>query len=104
MILVAFILILSFFFGDSGFLDIRSKRNEIEARKAQLEKQKEERDQLAEEVNALESDPLALERTARERLWLMKKNEKVIVLLDPDEQKKKRPDRNEKTNPKGEEK
>ena len=88
VILIVFILILSFFFGDSGFLDIRSKKQNIQTAQSEIERLKEERDQLAEEVEELENDPLALERTARERLWLMKKNEKVIVLIDPKEQEK----------------
>lgn len=89
MVLISFILILSFFFGDSGYLDIRGKQNEIRRIQSDIDRLKEIRDQLAQEVKELENDPLSLERTARERLWLMKKNEKVIVIIKPDEQKKK---------------
>lgn len=97
VVLIVFILVLSFFFGDSGFLDIRGKKKEIEITKAEVERLKKERDQLAEEVEELEKDPLALEKTAREQLWLMKKNEKVIVLIDPKEQEKKEADRENST-------
>lgn len=90
VVLITFILVLSFFFGDSGFIEIRGKRHDIEALQQDLDKLKLERDQLVEEVKALENDPLALERTARERLWLMKKNEKVIVILDAKEKEKEK--------------
>jgi cell division protein FtsB len=36
---------------------------------------------LVRELEQLRAHPLALEKKAREDLWLMKKNEKVVVLV-----------------------
>jgi cell division protein FtsB len=79
--LVAFVLILTFFFGDSGIIEIIKARVKIEELKksiAQLEKEKEK---LFKEIEELKKNPLALEKKAREELWLMKKNEKVVVIV-----------------------
>lgn len=86
--LVAFIVILTFFFGDSGIIEIIKARNKIDELReniAQLEKEKEK---LIKEIEELKKNPLALEKKAREDLWLMKKNEKVVVIIH-DEKKKK---------------
>jgi cell division protein FtsB len=86
--LVAFIVILTFFFGDSGIIEIIKARNKIEELKeniAQLEKEKEK---LLKEIEELKQNPLALEKKAREDLWLMKKNEKVVVIIHDDKKKK----------------
>ena len=56
----------------------RAKIEELRKTIAQLEN---ERDMLLKEIEELKKNPLALEKTAREKLWLMKKNEKVVVIV-----------------------
>ena len=41
---------------------------------------------LTREIELLRDNPLALEKKARENLWLMKKNEKVVVLVKDKEE------------------
>ncbi|MDY0296670.1 MAG: septum formation initiator family protein [Acidobacteriota bacterium] len=79
--LLLFILLLTFFFGDSGIIEIiqaQKRIEELEQRVVALEGQ---RDALQREIEQLRRDPRSLEAIAREKLWLMKKDEKVIVVV-----------------------
>ncbi len=87
--LVAFIVILTFFFGDSGIVEIIKTRNNIEELKDNIVRLEKERKKLMEEIEELKENPLALEKKAREELWLMKKNEKVVVIVKDQNKKKK---------------
>lgn len=82
MTLFIFILILTFFFGDSGIIEIIGAQRNIEELKTHIDQLEKEKDRLTLEIKELEDKPEALERRAREKLWLMKKNEMVIVLTD----------------------
>ncbi len=82
MTLFIFILILTFFFGDSGILEIVGAQRKIEELKTNIDQLKKEKERLANEVEELKNNPHALERHAREKLWLMKKNEMVVVLTE----------------------
>jgi cell division protein FtsB len=79
--LVAFVLILTFFFGDSGIIEIVKARVKIEKLKENIAHLEKEKEQLSKEIEELKKNPLALEKKAREELWLMKKNEKVVVIV-----------------------
>jgi cell division protein FtsB len=84
-----FILVLAFFFGDRGILEIVKSKREIRALQEEVRRLEVERDTLAQAVRELQGDPAAIEKRAREKLWLMKKNEKVVVLPPPPGDKKK---------------
>lgn len=90
MLIVLFIivLIMSFFFGDSGVIEIIKAQDRIENLKASVADLKVEKAALEREIEELEKNPLALERKAREKLWLMKKNEKVVVIVKNKDQEK----------------
>ena len=89
--LFIFILIMSFFFGDRGIIEIIKAKNQIETLKQNVAELETEKEELTKEVADLKKNPLALEKKAREKLWLMKKNEKVIVIVkDKDKDKKKK--------------
>ncbi len=81
IILFIFTLILTFFFGDSGIVEIIKTQDKIETLTKNITGLKVEKEKLEKEIKDLEDDPLALEKKAREKLWLMKKNEKVIVIV-----------------------
>lgn len=81
LIFVVFILILTFFFGDGGIIEIIQAQHRIEGLEKNIEKLKTEKERLTREIHELETDPWASERRAREKLWLMKPNEKVIVIV-----------------------
>lgn len=81
VVLFIFILILAFFFGEGGIVEIIETQGKIEKLKESIAGLEKERDILDKEVRELNENPLALERKAREKLWLMKKNEKVVVIV-----------------------
>ncbi len=81
LILVAFVLLLTFFFGDSGVFEIVKTRNRIAELKQNIQRLEGDRKRLVTEIEELKENPLALEKKARRDLWLMKKNEKVIVVV-----------------------
>jgi cell division protein FtsB len=74
------ILLMAFVFGDRGLLEIIKTQKEISALKRTIRELEAEKAKLSKEIEMLRENPLALEQKAREKLWLMKKNEKVIVL------------------------
>lgn len=81
LVVFVFILILAFFFGDAGIIDIMRSRNKIEQLQKEIDSLKKQKEDLIKEIHYLENNPEALERKAREKLWLMKKNEKVVVIV-----------------------
>ena len=82
LIFFLFILILAFVFGDRGIVEIVKTQNQIKFLQQTIKKLEIEKQRLSKEIELLKQNPLALEKKAREDLWLMKKNEKVIVLVD----------------------
>ena len=72
-------LLITTVFGKKGLIGI------VRARKAQaellreIESLKAEKARLEREIAALKSDPKAVDKEAREKLWLMKPDEKVII-------------------------
>ncbi|MCP4215987.1 MAG: septum formation initiator family protein, partial [bacterium] len=91
IILVTFILILTFFFGDSGIFELIKARDKINSLEQDIEVLEKEKKQLVEEIEELKTEPEAYERKAREKLWLMKKNEKVVVIIKNKDKKKNAP-------------
>jgi cell division protein FtsB len=81
LIFFLLILIMAFIFGDRGLLEIIKTQNQITAMKQTIRELEAEKSRLRKEIDMLRDNPLALEQKAREKLWLMKKNEKVIVLV-----------------------
>jgi cell division protein FtsB len=81
--------VLTFFFGDSGIIEIIKDRNKIEDLRKSIARLEKERETLIKEIEELKNNPLALEKKAREDLWLMKKNEKVVVIVRDKNKKKK---------------
>ena len=83
LLLVFFLLILvmAFIFGDRGLLEILKTQKQIKALQQTIKELESEKLKLSKEIKMLQENPLALEKKAREKLWLMKKNEKVIVLV-----------------------
>jgi cell division protein FtsB len=75
------ILIMAFIFGDRGLLEIVKTQKQIRDLKETIKELESEKSKLSKEIDMLRENPLAIEQKAREKLWLMKKNEKVIVLV-----------------------
>jgi cell division protein FtsB len=83
LLLVFFLLILimALVFGDRGLLEIVKTQKQIKALQQTINELESEKLKLSKEIDMLRENPLALEKKVREKLWLMKKNEKVIVLV-----------------------
>jgi cell division protein FtsB len=81
LIFFLLILIIAFIFGDRGLLEIIKTQRQIKLLQQTIKELESEKLKLSKEINLLRENPLALEKKAREKLWLMKKNEKVIVLV-----------------------
>jgi cell division protein FtsB len=75
------ILIMAFVFGDRGLLEIIKTQKQIKVLQQTIKKLESEKLKLSKEIEMLRENPQAIEQKAREKLWLMKKNEKVIVLV-----------------------
>lgn len=81
LIFFLLILILAFVFGDRGIVEIVKTQNQIKALQQTIKNLELEKQKLSKEIELLKENPMALEKKARENLWLMKKNEKVVVLI-----------------------
>jgi cell division protein FtsB len=79
---------MAFVFGDRGLLEIIKTQKQIIALQQTIKELESEKLKLSKEIDMLRENPLALEKKAREKLWLMKKNEKVIVLVKKKEEAK----------------
>jgi len=76
-----FILILAFLFGDRGLVEIVRAKRQIRTLQQTIGQLEAEKARLLAEIEQLRANPLALEEKARQDLWLMKKNERVAVLV-----------------------
>ena len=74
-----FVLLISSFFGEKGWIEIykvQKKRQILEQKIAELTATKRK---LEKEIEDLRKNPEAVERKAREKLWRIKPDEKVIL-------------------------
>jgi len=73
------VMLVTSFFGKKGYMDINRARKSCRALEAELLRLEEQKKKLELEIRELETDPGAVEKEAREKLWLMRPEEKVIV-------------------------
>lgn len=76
------VMLVTSFFGKKGYMDIYRARKSCRALEVELQRLEEQRKKLELEIRELETDPGAVEKEAREKLWLMKPDEKVIVIKE----------------------
>ena len=81
LVFFLFILVLAFVFGDRGIIEIVKTKKQIKALQQTIHALELEKQKLTREIELLRENPMALEKKARESLWLMKKNEKVVVFV-----------------------
>jgi cell division protein FtsL len=81
------VLLISSFFGKKGLIEIYKTRKNYEQLLQEIEQLKAEKSQLQREIEDLEKNPQAVEKKAREELWLMKPEEKVIIQKDKEKEK-----------------
>jgi len=74
-----FVLIMVSFFGKNGLMDTykaKQRKQDLIEKAEQLDAEKQE---LQKEIEELKKNPRALEKKAREKLWLVKPDEIVVV-------------------------
>jgi len=76
------VMLVTSFFGKKGYMDIYRARKSCRALEVELQRLEEQKKKLELEILELETDPGAVEKEAREKLWLMKPDEKVIVIKE----------------------
>lgn len=73
------ILLLASFFGKKGLIEIYRARKMQNALLQKVEQLEEKKKKLEREIEELKTNPKAVEKKAREKLWLQKPDEIVIV-------------------------
>jgi len=73
------VLLIASLFGKKGLIEIYKARKNYETLLEEIKVLEAKKSRLQQDIQALEKDPEAVEREAREKLWLMKPDEKVIV-------------------------
>lgn len=75
--------ILNAFFGNRGIIELLKARAELRAVEQEIIALRAENQLLLEEIRSLKTDPLAIEKLAREELGLIKPGEIVLVIRKP---------------------
>ncbi|OGD28486.1 MAG: hypothetical protein A2028_02505 [Candidatus Aminicenantes bacterium RBG_19FT_COMBO_59_29] len=73
------VILISSLFGKKGLIEIYRAKSRYEALLQEVRTLEARKSQLQKEIEALRNDPRAVEKEAREKLWLIKPDEKVIV-------------------------
>jgi len=73
------VLLITSLFGKKGLIEIYKARKNHDALLLQVERLKQEKSRLEREIEELEKNPKAVDKEAREKLWLVKPDEKVVV-------------------------
>jgi cell division protein FtsB len=84
--LVLLALVINTLFGDHGVIHLMAQRRKGAAIEQTIEQLREENARLTREIAALRSDPLTIERLAREELGLAAPGETVFLIHAPDAQ------------------
>jgi len=79
--LLLIVFLITTLFGKKGFLEIRRAHRAQQALLLEKQRLEEEKSRLEREIRELETDPRAVELEARDKLWLMRPDE--IVIVDP---------------------
>ena len=76
---IFFVLLLTSFFGQKGLIEIRRAQKKHEALLREIKDLEKDKFRLQNEIEELEKKPKAVDKEAREKLWLMKPDEIVII-------------------------
>jgi cell division protein FtsL len=79
LVFLFLVLFMTSFFGKKGLVEIYKARKTHAELVREIEKLKQEKSRLEKEISDLEKDPRAVEKEARDKLWLVKPDEKVVV-------------------------
>ncbi|HDZ27413.1 hypothetical protein LCGC14_0542630 [marine sediment metagenome] len=73
------VLLLASFFGKKGLIEIYRAQKEHKALLQEIVRLEIEKNKLEKEIEELKQNPKAVEKKAREKLWLVKPDEVVII-------------------------
>jgi cell division protein FtsB len=73
------VLLITSFFGKKGIIEVFRAQERHEELAKEVECLKQQKKKLEREIEELEKNPKAVEKKAREKLWLMKPDELVII-------------------------
>lgn len=73
------VLLITSIFGKKGLMEIQRTRKSYDSLLLEMKTLQDRKVRLEKEISELERNPQAVEKEAREKLWLMKKDEIVIV-------------------------
>ncbi len=73
------VLLISSLFGKKGLIEIYRVRKNYEALLQEVQTLEARKIELQKEIEELQTNPQAVEKEAREKLWLLKPDEKVVV-------------------------
>lgn len=73
------VLLITSFFGQKGLLEIRRAQKRHDALLQEIKDLEKEKARLEKEIEELLRKPAAVDKEAREKLWLMKPDEIVII-------------------------
>jgi len=73
------VLLISSLFGKKGLIEIYKARRNYETLLREVKRLEAEKARLEGEIEDLKNNPQSVEREAREKLWLIRPDEKVIV-------------------------
>ncbi|NIM91973.1 MAG: hypothetical protein GTO17_13625 [Candidatus Aminicenantes bacterium] len=76
---IFFVLLLTSFFGQKGLLEISRVKKRQEALIQEIRELEKEKSRLEKEIEELKRKPEAVDKEAREKLWLIKPDEIVII-------------------------
>ncbi len=82
------ILLIITLFSDYGIVNRIKLNFEISDLKAQIKTQQLQKDSLENQIKLLDKDPFTIEKTAREKFGMIKKNEDVFIILDTNQKDK----------------
>ncbi len=73
------VLLISSLFGKKGLIEIYQARKNYKSLQQEIKRLENQKSRLLREIEELEKNPRAVDGEAREKLWLMKPDEKVII-------------------------
>ncbi len=73
------VLLISSLFGKKGLIEIYQAKKNYKSLQQEIRRLEEQKSRLLREIEELEKNPQAVDQEAREKLWLMKPDEKVII-------------------------
>ncbi|MEW6455585.1 MAG: septum formation initiator family protein [Acidobacteriota bacterium] len=80
IIYIALIIIITIFFGNRGYYDLYQAKKEYRKLEEEIKTLSLKKENLEKELKLIKECPEYYEKIAREKLWMVKPDEKVIVI------------------------